>query len=56
MKHFLGGDYDVSVLMRALQEIKVTCNWLDNRKEFHCFQSEDHHPKRIQLKGYIINT
>lgn len=55
MKHFLGGDYDVSVLIRALQDIKVTCNWLDNRRQFRSFHSEDR-PLRQQLKGYLVNT
>jgi len=32
-KHFLGGDFDVSVLIIALQRNNYECLWLDNRKK-----------------------
>jgi hypothetical protein len=32
-KHIFGGDYDVNILMIALQEHKMECSFVDNRKE-----------------------
>lgn len=51
----LGGDYDISVLMLALDARGYQVNWLDSRKKDEICLSFTTSAARRKVLGYLIN-